>query len=130
VLVRSSNHNLNLSQVTAFPPRAETSRGFSLDRRQFLIATRRGISSSHDRTGATRHGEIREPCPARPPFPAAFAGSQAHQLHPAVLRFDPELSRGFPPAFPACAASAFVPPFSAETDPGFTKALPGHFRAS
>jgi hypothetical protein len=30
------------------------------------------------------------------PFPALLAGSQAHQLHPAFLRFDPELSRGFP----------------------------------
>jgi len=32
-------------------------------RQRFLIATRRGISSSHFRTGATRRREIRELCP-------------------------------------------------------------------
>lgn len=34
-------------------------------RQQFLIATCRGISCSHFRSGATRPGEIREPCPDR-----------------------------------------------------------------
>lgn len=35
--------------------------------------------------------------PLAMPLPATSAGSQAHQPHPAFLRFDPELSRGLSP---------------------------------
>lgn len=35
--------------------------------------------------------------PLAAPLPALPAGSRAHQPHPAFLRFDPELSRGFSP---------------------------------
>lgn len=65
MLVRSSNPDLFLVRSLRFLRGTKLSADSHSAKQRFLIATRRGIPDSHRRTGATRHGGIRELCPAR-----------------------------------------------------------------
>lgn len=69
-----------------FPHGAKLPADFHSARQRFLIVTRRGISNSHFRTGATRHGEIRELCPV-----PAFVSADFHREPgtPAAPGFSP-----------------------------------------
>ena len=97
VLVRSSNSNLNWIRSLRFLRGPKLPADSHSARQRFLIATRRGIPCSHAAPVRPGTGESVSWAPPLAPFPVFLAGSQAHQLHPAFLRFDPELSRGFPP---------------------------------